>query len=139
MSAFPVTLYSADLVLPITAPPIVDGAIAVRGEPVLHVGERIWVERSLAERGVPVEHVRWPGVLMPGLVNAHTHLQYTGMGEVGRGQYSGFEDWAKAFNPVYAQPHDWAADAAAGAAMLIASGTTAAAACGDRARHPDRP
>ena len=127
MSAFPVTLYSADLVLPITAPPIIDGAIAVRGERILHVGERVWVERSLAERGVPVEHVRWPGVLMPGLVNAHTHLQYTGMGEVGRGQYTGFEDWAKAFNPVYTQPHDWRADAAAGAAMLIASGTTAAA------------
>lgn len=127
MTSFPVTLYSADLVLPITAPPILDGAIAVRGEKILHVGERVWVERSLAERGVPVEHVRWPGVLMPGLVNAHTHLQYTGMDEVGRGSYRGFEDWAQSFNPVYAQPHDWAADAAAGAAMLIASGTTAAA------------
>ncbi|WP_430867600.1 amidohydrolase family protein [Demequina aurantiaca] len=127
MSSFPVTLYSADMVLPVTAPPILDGAIAVRGERILHVGERVWVERSLAERGIDVHHVHWPGVLMPGLVNAHTHLQYTGMAEVGRGQYSGFDDWAKGFNPVYDLGRDWAADAAAGARMMIAAGTTAAA------------
>ncbi|GIG53653.1 amidohydrolase family protein [Demequina activiva] len=127
MTGFPVTLYSASLVLPVTAPPIIDGAIAVRGERILHVGERVWVEQSLAERGVPVQHVHWDGVLTPGLVNAHTHLQYTGMAEVGRGRYHGFEDWAKGFNPVYAQPHDWRADAAAGAAQMIAAGVTAAA------------
>ncbi|WP_084105959.1 amidohydrolase family protein [Demequina sp. NBRC 110056] len=127
MTAYPVTLYSAELVLPITAPPILDGAIAVRGERILHVGERVWVEESLRERGVPVTHVHWPGVLTPGLVNAHTHLQYTGMGEVSQRTYNGFEDWAKGFNPVYAREHDWAADAAHGAALMIAAGVTAAA------------
>ena len=127
MTSFPVTLYSADMVLPVTAPPILDGAIAVRGERILHVGERVWVERSLEERGIEVTHVHWPGVLMPGLVNAHTHLQYTGMAEVGRGKYSGFEDWAKGFNPVYDQGRDWASDAATGARMMIDTGTTAAA------------
>ncbi|WNM25041.1 amidohydrolase family protein [Demequina capsici] len=127
MTAFPVTLYSAALVLPITAPPILDGAIAVRGERILHVGSRAWVEQSLAERGMPVEHVRWPGVLMPGLVNAHTHLQYTGMAKVGRGRYHGFDDWATAFNPEYALAHDWAADAALGAQQMIGAGVTAAA------------
>ena len=124
---YPVTLYSAALVLPVTAPPILDGAIAVRGERILHVGERVWVEESLRERGVPVEHVHWDGVLTPGLVNAHTHLQYTGMAEVAQRTYQGFEDWATGFNPVYARGHDWQADAAAGAAMMIAAGVTAAA------------
>lgn len=127
MTHIPVTLYSAELVLPITAPPILDGAIAVRGERILHVGERAWVERSLEERGVPTEHVRWPGVLMPGLVNAHTHLQYSGMADVGTGNYQGFDDWAQAFNAAYAREHDWAADAALGARQLIKFGTTAAA------------
>ncbi|GMA35010.1 amidohydrolase family protein [Demequina litorisediminis] len=127
MTSFPVTLYSAALVLPVTAPPILDGAIAVRGEKILHVGERAWVERSLAERGVPVHHVHWDGVLTPGLVNAHTHLQYTGMAEVAHRTYQGFEDWITGFNPVYQRGHDWGADAAAGAAMLVATGTTAAA------------
>ncbi|WP_061961668.1 amidohydrolase family protein [Demequina flava] len=127
MSTFPVTLYSADLVLPITAPPILDGAIAVRGERILHVGERAWVEASLEERGLPVNHVRWPGVLMPGLVNAHTHLQYTGMAEVASRIYNGFEDWVTGFNPVYQRGHDWAAAAADGAQQMITAGVTAAA------------
>ncbi|WP_062296537.1 amidohydrolase family protein [Demequina maris] len=122
-----VTLYSAALVVPVTAPPIVDGAIAVQNGRILHVGERRWVAGSLAERGLDAHHVHWPGVLTPGLVNAHTHLQYTGMAEVGRGRYQGFRDWVAAFNPVYARPHDWALDSAAGARMMLEAGTTAVA------------
>jgi cytosine/adenosine deaminase-related metal-dependent hydrolase len=122
-----VTLYSAGLVLPITAPPITDGAVAVRGDRILHVGERRWVIRSLRDRGRGFTEVHWPGVLMPGLVNAHSHLQYSGMIEVGRGRYHGFDDWARAFNPVYDAGRDWAADAAVGAAQMIATGTTAVA------------
>ncbi|MBH0130985.1 amidohydrolase family protein [Salinibacterium sp. NK8237] len=122
-----VVLYTADLVIPITAPPLLNGAIAVRDGRILHVGEREWVRRSLADRGIGAREIHWPGVLMPGLVNAHSHLQYTGMAEVGRGQYAGFDDWSTAFNPVYDQPHDWAADAAAGAQLMIEAGTTAVA------------
>ncbi len=122
-----VILYSASLVLPITAPPIVDGAIAVRGGTILHVGERAWVRSSLADRGVEAREVHWDGVLMPGLVNAHTHLQYTGMASVGDAQYEGFEHWAVAFNAIYALEHDWRAAAAEGAAMALAHGTTAVA------------
>ena len=115
VTQLPVVLYTADLVVPMTAPPLMNGAIAVRGGRILHVGERDWVRRSLADRGIPSREVHWPGVLLPGLVNAHSHLQYTGMAEVGQGQYNGFDDWAEAFNPVYDRQHDWAADAAAGA------------------------
>ncbi len=122
-----VTVYSAGLVLPVTAPPIADGAVAVRAGRILHVGSRAWVRRSLDERDLDAAEVHWPGVLTPGLVNAHTHLQYTGMAAVGCGSYSGFEDWAHAFNPVYEAGRDWAADAAAGAAQSLAAGTTAAA------------
>lgn len=122
-----VVLYSADLVLPITAPPIPQGAIAVSGGRIRHVGDRDWVRRELTARGVAFTEVHWPGVLLPGLVNAHSHLQYTGMAEVGRGSYRGFEDWVAAFDPVYERGHDWKADAAAGARAVIASGTTAVA------------
>jgi cytosine/adenosine deaminase-related metal-dependent hydrolase len=123
----PVTLYSAGLVAPITAPPIPDGAVAVRDGRILHVGERAWVRRSLVERGLQADEVHWPGILTPGLVNAHSHLQYTGMAEVGRGRYRGFDDWAKAFNPVYDAGRPWGEDAADGAQRMIRSGTTAVA------------
>lgn len=122
-----ITLYTAALVVPITAPPIPDGAVAVRDGRILHVGDRRWVAATLAERGLPFTEVPWRGVLTPGLVNAHTHLQYTHMGVVGQGRYDGFSDWARSFNPVYDAGADWRASAADGAQQLLAAGTTAAA------------
>jgi imidazolonepropionase-like amidohydrolase len=40
---------SADLVVPMTAPPILDGAVAVAGGRILHVGTRRWVLDLLRE------------------------------------------------------------------------------------------
>ncbi|WP_367281264.1 amidohydrolase family protein [Demequina lignilytica] len=120
-------VFSAALVLPMTAPPVLDGAIAVRGRRIVHVGERAWVVEALRESGHEFTEHRWDGVLMPGLINAHTHLQYTGMASVGQGRYTGFEDWALAFNPVYERGQDWRAAAAAGARMALEAGTTAVA------------
>ncbi|PPF84240.1 cytosine deaminase [Pseudoclavibacter sp. RFBJ3] len=122
-----VTVYTATLVIPITAPPILGGAVAVRGGKIVHVGERAWVTESLAEQGVVAREVHHDGILMPGLVNAHSHLQYTGMAAVGQRQYNGFEDWAEAFNRDYVLPHDWYADAMAGAQSLLRAGTTSVA------------
>ena len=122
-----VTVFSAALVLPITAPAIIDGAIAVRAGRILHVGDRAWVHRSLVDRGLAYQEVHWPGVLMPGLVNAHSHLQYSGMVGVGQGCYNGFDDWDVAFTREYRAGRDWFADAAHGAALAIATGTTAIA------------
>lgn len=121
-------VYSADCVVPITAPSMLNGSVAVKDGRIEHVGDRQWLVGMLRERGVPFEEVRFPGVIMPGLVNAHTHLQYTGMWEVGAGQYRDFPDWAAAFDAVYdAGPQDWRFHAGQGAAQLLASGTTAAA------------
>lgn len=122
-----VTVYSATLVIPITAPPILGGAVAVRGGKIMHVGERAWVTESLAEQGIVAREVHHDGILIPGLVNAHSHLQYTGMATVGQRQYNGFEDWAEAFNRDYARPHDWYADAMDGARQLLRAGTTSVA------------
>ncbi|WP_367397698.1 amidohydrolase family protein [Curtobacterium aetherium] len=119
------TVHSARIVVPMTAPPIADGAVAVRDGRILHVGERSWVVDQLD--GTPFTERRWRGALLPGLVNAHTHLQYTGMASVGQRQYNGFEDWAAAFNVDYAEPHDWRAEAAAGAVQSIAAGVTSIA------------
>jgi len=119
-----ITIYSADVVAPITAPAVAHGAVAVENGRILHFGTRAWVLRILA--GVPgVAEVHWPGVLLPGLVNAHTHLQYTGMGAVGRRQYGGFEEWMGAFDEVYeAGGHDWRTHAAEGARLSLEAGVT---------------
>lgn len=120
----PITVYSADVVVPVTAPAVAHGAVAVQGGRILHLGTRDWVLRALAaEPGV--REVHWPGVLLPGLVNAHTHLQYTGMAAVGERQYTGFEDWWGIFDTAYeAGGHDWAGYAASGAELSLAAGVT---------------
>lgn len=123
----PITVYSADIVVPVTAPAVRNGAVAVQGGRILHVGTRDWVLGTL--RGAsPVTEVHWPGVLGPGLVNAHTHLQYTGMAQVGQRQYSGFDDWMASFDVVYAAGgHDWGSYSAAGAEKSLAAGVTSLA------------
>ena len=123
-----VTVWSAGLVIPITAPSVMDGAVAVRDGRIEHVGAREWVIGALRDRGLAFTERHFDGVLLPGLVNAHTHLQYTGMDGVGSGSYSGYPDWARAFDAVYDLGGlDWGADAARGADMLLRAGTTAAA------------
>ena len=65
-----VTLHSAPVVLTMTGEPLLDGAVLVEGDQVADVGPR----GRLATDAV--RERRWPGVLTPGLVNAHTHLEY---------------------------------------------------------------
>lgn len=123
-----VDVYSASLVVPMTAPPVADGAVAVEDGRIVHVGARDWVLEHLEDEGHEVEERHLGGVLMPGLVNAHTHLQYSRMGSVGAGRYAGFDDWATAFSAVYDRgDQDWAGAAAEGARALLAAGVTVAA------------
>jgi len=100
-------VYSASLVFPVTSPRIPDGAVAVRSGRILHVGDRRWVLDALDARGADYREEHWEGVLAPGLVNAHTHLQYTRMAEVASRNYTGFDHWGDAFDEVYARgDHD---------------------------------
>lgn len=119
----PVRVFSADVVLPITAPPIEAGSVATQDGRILECGNR----DDIASRYPGHEELRWSGILMPGLVNAHTHLQYTGFAHLGQVRYAGFEDWSRAFDEVYAerfQTEDWYGAATAGAEMALRSGTT---------------
>ncbi|MFC4586815.1 amidohydrolase family protein [Sphaerisporangium corydalis] len=118
-------IHSAPLIVPVSRPPIPDGAMAVRHGVVLDVGPR----REVLAAHPGGEEMRWPGVMVAGLVNAHTHLQYTRMAEVGRRVYDSFEEWSNAFDAVYfsSDGMDWEASAREGALLSLRNGTTAVA------------
>lgn len=85
----PVRIFHADHVLPGDAPAIADGAVVVdeRGE-VLEIGPGADVLPR--HQGASIERVH--GVVFPGLVNAHTHLELSALrGRVPGGR--GFMGW----------------------------------------------
>ena len=84
-----VRVFHADHVLPGDAPPIADGALVLDGDGgVVAVGAASEVLPRHA--GVNVERVR--GVVFPGLVNAHTHIELSALrGRVPGGH--GFVSW----------------------------------------------
>jgi aminodeoxyfutalosine deaminase len=114
-------LLRARIVLPISAPPIDDGAVLVSGDRIQSVGP--WAELCAGYGGEAVD--LGEVVLLPGLINAHCHLDYTDMG----GQLAPtkhFSDWIKA---IVALKAEWSYTNFAqswinGAHMLLRSGTT---------------
>lgn len=120
-----VEVHRAPVVLSDGREPLRDGAVAVAEGRILAVGG---ADAVLAEFDAPTTVVHeHRGALTPGLVNAHTHLQYSDMAEVGSAQHAGFESWMSAFMTLYPLPRDWGASAAVGAALALRSGTTAVA------------
>lgn len=87
--------FHADHVLPGDAPPVPDGVVIVAGRgheagegTVLDVGPA----SELLARHAGAEVVRVHGAVLPGLVNAHTHIELSAMrGKVGGGR--GFVGW----------------------------------------------
>jgi cytosine/adenosine deaminase-related metal-dependent hydrolase len=64
-------LLRARIVLPITQPPIADGFVRLAGNRITEVGA--WVDLADSSGAEDLGEV----ILMPGLVNAHCHLDYT--------------------------------------------------------------
>lgn len=116
------TAHTADAVVPVAAPPLVDGAVVVDGDRIVAVGRR---DDVLAAHRID-DVVEWSGVLAPGLVNAHTHLQYTSFTAVGATPFPSYVHWADRFVEEYAgrRGDDWRATALDGVAAGLRSGTT---------------
>ena len=70
------TLYCARWVLPISSPPIEDGAIAITEDRIADVGPKSSLQERFPEA---VSHDFGLAAILPGLVNAHSHLELTAM------------------------------------------------------------
>jgi cytosine/adenosine deaminase-related metal-dependent hydrolase len=118
------TLHSAPIVLPVSAEPLGDGAVLVDGDRVVAVGPR----PDLAAAHPGVRERRWAGVLTPGLVNAHAHLQYTDFEDLNAlGQP--FPVWIgelTARRSTFTEAM-WCESARRGVNLMLDSGTTAVA------------
>ena len=86
------TLYTAKYLLPITAPPIEDGALLVDAGRILDFGSRAAL-RNISQGAKEIDF--GDAILMPPMVNAHTHLEL-----------SSFPDWLNTTGEVQA-PRDF--------------------------------
>jgi aminodeoxyfutalosine deaminase len=114
----------ARVVLPMSRPAIRDGAVITLGNRVEAVGR--WRDLSAAKAGGVVD--LGESVLLPGLVNAHCHLDYTQMA----GQFPPprlFTDWIKLITATKAgwTYSEFARSWRSGAEMLLRTGTTTVA------------
>ncbi len=75
-------LLTARWVLPITAPPIEDGAVLVQKDQILAVGKRKELSAGKDAKCINLGDA----ILMPGLVNVHSHLELTVLRGTSRGQ-----------------------------------------------------
>ncbi|UDF33132.1 UNVERIFIED_ORG: amidohydrolase family protein (plasmid) [Roseateles sp. XES5] len=117
------SVFGADWIVPVGTPPLREAAVVVEDARIAWLGP---VQQIPSQwRSLPVQ---WSeGVMTPGLVNAHTHLQYSDFDSLGRGQYRDFEDWSDAFEVLYLAVNDsrsWSTAATKGVGLGLATGTT---------------
>jgi 5-methylthioadenosine/S-adenosylhomocysteine deaminase len=115
------TIYRAEWLLPITAPPVKGGAVAVEGERIVAAGTLDDVRIACPDAD-EVDFGR--AVVMPGFVNVHSHLEYTSF----RGMFDDeqFGDWIISLIDVKASltPDEYLWSARLGALEALASGVT---------------
>lgn len=112
----------ADYLIPVTTPPLKDGAITIQDDRIVAVGSRESVRQNFPH--LPLRQFKGC-VLMPGLVNAHTHLELTKL----RGSLPATDDFISWVLGLIAArkemaPHDYEAAAVDGVAQSLAAGTT---------------
>lgn len=122
-------ILAARWLVPVSAEPIADGAVLVEGAFIKAVGER----NTICKLAPDAELVDFgAAILTPGLINLHTHLDYTYLRHVDTD--SSMFGWLRALVSGSRQFHesDWLQSALQGAAEVATSGTTLIADCSYR-------
>src|SRR5947209_7651923 len=116
-------IYSACWVLPIISPAIKDGAVAVDKSKIIAIGPRQQVisrfpDASLADFG--------PAAILPGLVNAHSHLELTVMRGFLEREEPDFPAWLRKLTVarMALAPEDLLVSALCGATEALRAGVT---------------
>jgi 5-methylthioadenosine/S-adenosylhomocysteine deaminase len=127
------TIYSARWVLPISSVQIEDGAIAIKGSQITDVGSRESLVRKYPE--ATVQH--YPdAAILPGLINAHSHLELTAMRGFLEGEAADFTGWLKKLTVARLElmtPDDRCVSATWGATEAVRAGITTLADASDDA------
>jgi 5-methylthioadenosine/S-adenosylhomocysteine deaminase len=115
------TVLSADWVLPIDGAPIEDGAVAIEGGKIAAVA-------TMDELGEGTHYA--DSVLLPGFVNAHSHLEYAVYGAFGDG-LDDFAEWIRLHTERKWRIgwNEYVDIARLGAAQLLSSGVTTVGDC----------
>lgn len=118
----------ARIVLPVTAPPVENGVVLIFRDRIAVVGA--WKDLPAELKSAAGSKIVDLGdaILLPGLVNAHCHLDYTGMAGLWPPQKK-FTDWIPRMLAAKAEwsYSDYARSWISGAKMLLQSGTTTVA------------
>ena len=112
------------IVLPVSQPPIEDGAVLITGNRIASIGS--WKHLRASKQGEAIDLGN--SILLPGLVNAHCHLDYTDMAGMVPPQKS-FTDWIKLITSAKSEWNysEFAESWLRGARMLLRTGTTTVA------------
>jgi cytosine/adenosine deaminase-related metal-dependent hydrolase len=116
-------LARARIILPIRGDPVDNGAVAISANRIIFAGRWQDAPRGTNESVVDLGD----SILLPGLVNAHCHLDYTDM--TGLPPQKHFPDWIKGLVALKAGASytEYAAAWLRGAQMLVRTGTTTVA------------
>lgn len=116
------TIHLAPTVVPVTSPPIPNGGVVLRDGRIIEVDEGSRLVGSHPD----AEVTEWDGVMVPGLVNAHTHLQYTTFSAVGSIRHPDYVTWSARFVEEYERRRkdDWAHSARDGVHASLRNGVT---------------
>jgi cytosine/adenosine deaminase-related metal-dependent hydrolase len=128
------TIYSARWVLPISTPPIENGAVAVSGQRIVGVGSRAEIVKRFPEFCVVL---LGEAVVLPGLINTHTHLELTALRGYLEDEETDFFAWLKKLTIARLErmtPDDLQVSATWGACEAVRAGITCVGDASDSAR-----